>query len=142
MSRTGHQCTVKTGLSAAAVALRRAAESFQEARGGKRRSFELFRPPFPKRMPAGEIQSRLPESIFDRLLMFCRPGTGHRPCTKGTAMALKEYRAKRRFEVTAEPAGKEKPGRRRRELIFVVQKHRATALHYDFRLEWKGLLLS
>jgi len=57
-------------------------------------------------------------------------------------MALKEYRAKRRFEVTAEPAGKEKPGRRRRELIFVVQKHRATALHYDFRLEWKGVLLS
>src|SRR5512141_3499448 len=58
-------------------------------------------------------------------------------------MALKEYRAKRRFDVTAEPAGKEKlAAARRKSLIFVVQKHRATALHYDFRLEWKGVLLS
>ena len=58
-------------------------------------------------------------------------------------MALKEYRAKRRFDVTAEPAGKEKPAaKRRKTLVFVVQKHRATALHYDFRLEWKGVLLS
>src|SRR6266581_4611445 len=75
--------------------------------------------------------------------MFCRPGTGHRPCTRGVTMALKEYRAKRRFDVTAEPAGKEKAAaKRRKALIFVVQKHRATALHYDFRLEWKGVLLS
>jgi DNA ligase D, 3''-phosphoesterase domain len=58
-------------------------------------------------------------------------------------MALKEYRAKRRFDVTAEPAGRGKPvGKRRKALSFVVQKHRATALHYDFRLEWKGVLLS
>ena len=58
-------------------------------------------------------------------------------------MALKEYRAKRRFDVTAEPAGDEKvAAARRKSLIFVVQKHRATALHYDFRLEWKGVLLS
>jgi bifunctional non-homologous end joining protein LigD len=58
-------------------------------------------------------------------------------------MALKEYRAKRRFDVTAEPAGKEKPpAKPRKALIFVVQKHRATALHYDFRLEWNGVLLS
>ncbi len=57
-------------------------------------------------------------------------------------MALKEYRAKRRFHVTPEPAGGEKAAARRRALSFVVQKHRATALHYDFRLEWKGVLLS
>jgi bifunctional non-homologous end joining protein LigD len=62
---------------------------------------------------------------------------------EGMAMALKEYRAKRRFDVTAEPAGVEKPAaKRRKALIFVVQKHRATALHYDFRLEWNGVLLS
>ncbi len=58
-------------------------------------------------------------------------------------MALKEYRAKRRFHVTPEPAGEEKArAKRRKALAFVVQKHRATALHYDFRLEWNGVLLS
>ena len=57
-------------------------------------------------------------------------------------MALTEYRTKRRFGVTPEPAGDGKRRRSSRGLIFVVQKHRATALHYDFRLEWKGVLLS
>jgi bifunctional non-homologous end joining protein LigD len=58
-------------------------------------------------------------------------------------MPLKEYRDKRRFDVTAEPSGRErKPAKRPKALLFVVQKHRATALHYDFRLEWNGVLLS
>src|SRR3984893_9103944 len=58
-------------------------------------------------------------------------------------MALEEYRKKRRFGVTPEPEGG-KPGRkkRRKKLSFVIQKHRATALHYDFRLEWNGVMLS
>src|SRR6201981_623261 len=58
-------------------------------------------------------------------------------------MSLKEYREKRRFGVTPEPAGK-KDGKAQKSpsRIFVVQKHRATALHYDFRLEWNGVLLS
>jgi len=58
-------------------------------------------------------------------------------------MGLTEYRKKRRFDVTAEPAGAKKPARARtKKLSYVIQKHRATALHYDFRLEWKGVLLS
>jgi len=58
-------------------------------------------------------------------------------------MGLTEYRRKRRFGVTAEPSGDEKPRRKRsRALVFVVQKHRATRLHYDFRLEWDGVLWS
>jgi bifunctional non-homologous end joining protein LigD len=57
-------------------------------------------------------------------------------------MPLEEYRRKRRFDVTKEPAGAKAPKRGRRVLAFVVQKHRATALHYDFRLEWNGVLLS
>lgn len=58
-------------------------------------------------------------------------------------MALEEYRKKRRFDVTREPAGKRVVrGRRVTRLAFVVQKHRATALHYDFRLEWDGVMLS
>ena len=47
---------------------------------------------------------------------------------------LDEYNRKRRFDVTPEPAGK--PRRtRKKALQFVIQKHRATSLHYDFRLE-------
>jgi bifunctional non-homologous end joining protein LigD len=62
-------------------------------------------------------------------------------------MALEEYRKKRRFGVTSEPSGEgkkpaKKPARKARALGYVIQKHRATALHYDFRLEWKGVLLS
>ena len=58
-------------------------------------------------------------------------------------MPLGEYRKKRRFDVTSEPAGKDRPTRKtRKKLAFVVQKHRATALHYDFRLEWEGVMLS
>src|SRR3954447_4467116 len=58
-------------------------------------------------------------------------------------MPLGEYRKKRRFDVTSEPAGKDRPARKsKKKLVFVVQKHRATALHYDFRLEWEGVMLS
>ncbi|HEX9304405.1 MAG TPA: DNA polymerase ligase N-terminal domain-containing protein [Thermoanaerobaculia bacterium] len=58
-------------------------------------------------------------------------------------MGLTEYRKKRRFDVTAEPAGGKTPRRAKaKKLSYVIQKHRATALHYDFRLEWKGVLLS
>src|SRR5439155_26216764 len=57
-------------------------------------------------------------------------------------VGMTEYRRKRRFGVTPEPAGGKRPGRRAKALAFVVQKHRATRLHYDFRLEWKGVLLS
>ena len=54
-------------------------------------------------------------------------------------MALEEYKRKRRFEETPEPPPKvEKRGGNR----FVVQKHDATRLHYDFRLEMEGVLKS
>ncbi len=57
-------------------------------------------------------------------------------------MPLEDYRKKRRFDVTKEPAGAKAPKKRKTALAYVVQKHRATALHYDFRLEWNGVLLS
>ena len=58
-------------------------------------------------------------------------------------MKLKEYQKKRNFGVTAEPSGTERDKKKSGDsLIYVIQKHRATQLHYDFRLEWKGTLLS
>src|SRR5580698_1790995 len=58
-------------------------------------------------------------------------------------MTLKTYNEKRNFKVTPEPCGKAAAKRAdATERIFVIQKHRATALHYDFRLEWNGALLS
>jgi bifunctional non-homologous end joining protein LigD len=58
-------------------------------------------------------------------------------------MPLNEDRTKRDFNVTPEPSGdgsarksKSKP------LRYVIQKHRASQLHYDFRLEWNGVMMS
>jgi bifunctional non-homologous end joining protein LigD len=57
----------------------------------------------------------------------------------GLLMALEEYERKRRFESTPEPPPKVKTKAGHR---FVVQKHDATRLHYDFRLEMEGVLKS
>lgn len=56
-------------------------------------------------------------------------------------MSLDLYRKKRDFSKTPEPAGR--VGRRTaKERSFVIQKHAASHLHYDFRLELDGVLLS
>src|SRR5258708_17386600 len=64
--------------------------------------------------------------------------------TKSTGRpTLKEYQSKRNFAVTPEPSGssKARPASKS-DLLFVIQKHQASHLHYDFRLEWRGVLLS
>src|ERR1043166_8360104 len=54
--------------------------------------------------------------------------------------SLSEYKRKRKFDKTPEPGPKKK--RTRTGHMFVIQKHRATQLHYDFRLEVDGVLKS
>ena len=57
-------------------------------------------------------------------------------------MPLAKYRTKRNFSVSPEPKGATLTAAVAESLIFVVQKHQASHLHYDFRLEWDGVLLS
>ena len=69
------------------------------------------------------------------------------PRRAATPASLKEYQAKRNFQKTPEPSGKGKPRLKRRAVkpgagYFCVQKHLASHLHYDFRLEHQGVLLS
>src|SRR5258705_9650186 len=58
----------------------------------------------------------------------------------GRGMPLEEYRRKRKFAETPEPVGRAR--RRGGRCIFVVQKHDASHLHYDFRLAINGVLVS
>jgi len=57
---------------------------------------------------------------------------------------LARYREMRDFDITAEPSGKTKkaPAKTKAKLPFVIQKHAASHLHYDFRLGWNGVLKS
>src|SRR6202522_4405274 len=58
---------------------------------------------------------------------------------------LARYRSMRDFDITSEPSGRSSEKRNAKgsaELPFVVQKHAATRLHYDFRLGWNGVLKS
>ncbi|WP_243056081.1 DNA ligase D [Pseudomonas sp. BP01] len=58
------------------------------------------------------------------------------------AKPLQEYARKRDFNATPEPSGKRSRGKRAHALQFCIQKHDASHLHYDFRLELDGTLKS
>ncbi len=55
---------------------------------------------------------------------------------------LEEYQKKRKFDKTPEPSGSEKPKNNKKGLIYVIQEHHASHLHWDLRLEEDGVLKS
>src|SRR5215469_8555175 len=57
-------------------------------------------------------------------------------------MSLDTYKKKRDFKLTREPRGAAPKSSVTHPLQYVIQKHRATSLHYDFRLEHRGVLMS
>ena len=57
-------------------------------------------------------------------------------------MKLNTYRKKRQFSVTPEPRGADDVQKGNGSLTYAVQKHMSSHLHPDFRLEWRGVLLS
>ncbi len=68
------------------------------------------------------------------------------PAKSAKPRSLSKYHEKRNFKASPEPRGDAKTDARKRaktkELFFCVQKHLASHLHYDFRLEHRGVLLS
>ena len=62
--------------------------------------------------------------------------------SKPAKRPLAEYKRKRDFSKTSEPAGEKIRSRSKKRLRFVVQKHAATSLHFDFRLELDGVMKS
>ncbi len=77
---------------------------------------------------------------------MARPATPRNDPAKTLEDQLARYREMRDFNVTAEPRGNktaiQAATEKRGPLPFVVQKHAATRLHYDFRLAWNGVLKS
>ncbi|WP_256842911.1 DNA polymerase ligase N-terminal domain-containing protein [Ornithinimicrobium cryptoxanthini] len=67
---------------------------------------------------------------------------GRSPATGDSQEPLAKYRRMRDFSRTPEPSGAPPAGLEGGDRVFAVQRHRATARHYDFRLEVDGVLAS
>src|SRR5829696_815414 len=89
-----------------------------------------------KRKPSpAPVSSRAPLRPLKRVTV----AEAEEPTTSGGPDALLAYKGKRNFEKTAEPRGRVQQATGDR---FCVQKHHATRLHYDLRLELDGVLKS
>ena len=101
--------------------------------------------------PVLTLKQKLPAKFAELLGKVELPELAEAGNTKGATKprmrgvgdrSLKAYEAKRDFSQTVEPGPKKKEARDGNELLFVVQKHAASHLHYDFRLEMDGVLKS
>jgi len=98
--------------------------------------------------PVLKLKQKLPAK-FEKLIAGIKlPELEEAPAPKKSRMrgvgdrSLKAYEAKRDFTKTREPGSKKVAKGKGKERLFVVQKHHASHLHYDFRLEMEGVLKS
>ncbi len=98
--------------------------------------------------PALDLEQSIPADYMKKLEPPTGTGRSQKSRSRGsTGTTLKDYNQKRNFEQTAEPPGEidgKKPTKSSQssEHMFVIQKHAASHLHYDFRLEMQGVLRS
>jgi bifunctional non-homologous end joining protein LigD len=91
--------------------------------------------------PVLKLKQKLPKE-FEKVIVTAPPASSE-PRLKGLGdHSIKAYEAKRDFKQTKEPAPKMAAGKDGKARLFVIQKHRASHLHYDFRLEMEGVLKS
>ena len=91
--------------------------------------------------PVLTLKQSLKQALKNFKLGESVPATKPKTRLRGTGDgSISAYNAKRDFKKTAEPKGKTK--RSGKKLLFCIQKHDATHLHYDFRLELDGVLKS
>jgi bifunctional non-homologous end joining protein LigD len=110
---------------------KRAATSPRKRAGAKSKT--TARKSVAKRSPAAKTPSARKSSTT-------RP-TARKATTAATTPPLAEYNRKRDFSRTKEPEGRV-PKKAGKQLHFVIQKHAASHLHYDFRLELDGVMKS
>jgi bifunctional non-homologous end joining protein LigD len=91
--------------------------------------------------PVLKLKQKLPKE-FEKVIVAAPPALSE-PRLKGLGdHSIKAYEAKRDFKQTKEPAPIKAAGKDGKARLFVIQKHRASHLHYDFRLEMQGVLKS
>src|SRR5690606_30602142 len=105
----------------------RAARARRERPAGRPRRRPTTRRPRSARRPRAAASRR-------------RSGVPAEPRPAMAGDSLQRYRSKRDFSITSEPAGRR--GKAGKALAYVIQKHAARRLHYDFRLELDGTLKS
>ena len=90
-------------------------------------------------MPARKKTTKRTAKTGTKRKTAAKKSPGKVPRTQDTERQLSEYHRKRDFSRTAEPRGGTAPIKE--QLVFVIQKHAATRLHYDFRLELDGVTI-
>ena len=93
--------------------------------------------------PVLKLKQKLPKDWIEALRQSPTPAPKSRQRPAKGDLSLDAYRAKRDFSKTQEPAPAKRPAKPdSKERLFVIQKHAASHLHYDFRLEMGGALKS